>query len=180
MCLCSSVCGLGRDVPLLSPASRVINGSHTYQTNMDPMVVMGTASAAPQKGGREGERKRESGRRMRRRCGMWSEKQEGEGEEQQWGGWLMEKEEIEKEGWRERGEERSPLLSVWNIWFSRKGDLGEEDKGSLAFSLSLSFSLCFSYHFFLLPSLSSSFYLTIRNDVSVISRYNRKYLDTFI
>lgn len=66
MCRYSSVCGLGRDVPLLSPASGVINGPHTYQTNMDPTVTMGTASAAPQKGGR--------GRK--RRSGMWSEKQE--------------------------------------------------------------------------------------------------------
>lgn len=151
LCLCSSVCGQGRDVPLLSPASRVINGSRTYQTNMDPMVAMGTASAAPQKGGRGRERGKRM-RRRRRRSGMWSEKQEGEGEEQ--GGWLMEKEEIEKEGWRERGEERSPLLSVWNIWFSRKGDLGEEDKGSLALSL------CFSYHFSL-PPLSLSLILLL-------------------
>lgn len=35
-----------------------------YQTNMDPMVAMGTASAAPQKGGGGGGES-ESGRRMR-------------------------------------------------------------------------------------------------------------------
>lgn len=140
------------DLLLLSADSRVINGSHAYQTNMDPMVAMGTASAAPQKGGGWGgvERARAGGG-----WGMLSEKQEGEGdEEQQWGGWWMEKEEMEKEGWSERGEERSPLLSVWNIWFSRKGDLGEEDKSRSAFSLIL--SLCFSYHSS--PPPSPSFY----------------------
>lgn len=43
----------------LSPASRVINGWQMYQTNMDPMVAMGTTSAAPETGGREGKRTRE-------------------------------------------------------------------------------------------------------------------------
>lgn len=56
---CSSVSGLSRDVPLLSSASRVINGWQTDQTNRDPMVAMGTASAAPQKEGREGQKEKE-------------------------------------------------------------------------------------------------------------------------
>lgn len=56
MCHHFSVCGPGRDSPLLSQTSRAINGPHTYQKNMDPMVAMGTASAVPQKGGREGGR----------------------------------------------------------------------------------------------------------------------------
>lgn len=48
-------------MPLSSAAGGVINGSRADQTNMDLMVAMGTASAAPQKvgrlGGREGGRK---------------------------------------------------------------------------------------------------------------------------
>lgn len=123
----------------------------------------------PQRPRKQGEREREG------EGGGWGEvvcevkNKRGRGEEQQqWGGWLMEKEEMEKEGWRERGEERSPLLSVWNIWFSRKGDLGEEDKGSLAFCLSV-FLITSLYH-----PLSSSLSLTLLNDVGVISRYNRK------
>lgn len=42
-------------------AGGVINGSRADQTNMDLMVAMGTASAAPQKVGRVGGR--EGGRR---------------------------------------------------------------------------------------------------------------------
>lgn len=78
----------GRDVPLLSPASRVINGSRTYQTNMDPMVAMGTASAAPQKGWRGSEREREREERMRREVECEGKNKRGEGEQrrQQWGG----------------------------------------------------------------------------------------------
>lgn len=46
---------------LSSAAGGVINGSRADQTNMDLMVAMGTASAAPQKVGRVGGR--EGGRR---------------------------------------------------------------------------------------------------------------------
>lgn len=129
--LCASVCGLGRDVPLLSSAGWVINGRHTYQTNMDPTVAMGTAAAAPQKGGREDTGGGEVECEVKNKRGR---------EEQQRDGWWMEEEEIETEGWRERGEERSPLLSVWTIWFSRKGwPWRGRQRQEARLSLSLSF-----------------------------------------
>lgn len=81
MCRYSSVCGLGRDVPLLSPTSGVINGPHMYQTNVDPMVAMGTASAAPQKGGREKERDGGRGGGGEAECEM-KNKRWGGGEQQ--------------------------------------------------------------------------------------------------
>lgn len=98
----SSVCSLVLDVPLFSPARRVINGSHTFQTNMEPMVAMGTASAAPQEGGVK------RGRGMR--SGMWGEKQEG-GEVLR-GVWWMEREEIEKEGGRREGGEKPTSIHL--------------------------------------------------------------------
>lgn len=65
-------------MPLLSSASRVINGWHTYQTNMDPTVAMGTAAAAPQKG--EGERERERRKEEEKWNVKW--KTRGEGREE--------------------------------------------------------------------------------------------------